>query len=206
MKKLLSYYAQGLLVVIPIAATAFVIFWLVSLVDKHLTIRTENYTIRGGGLVLILIILPIVGYFAKNFLGRKLLETFDNFINKIPIIKLLYAALKDLMQAFTGDQPSFRKPVIVDVAGNGTVYIPGFITRESADFLEMEDHVVVFFPQSYNVAGGNVFVFPSKNVKLIKTDPAEVMAFIVSAGVSGPKGKVVVDSNEQKDQNDFNGN
>ncbi len=186
MKNLIQYFLKGLLVFTPIALTVFVIVWLVQLVDKYLTIRTENYTIHGGGLVILLILLPVIGYFTSQYLGRKLFEWFEKLITKIPLIKLLYNSLKDLMGAFAGDKKSFNKPVLVDLAGNDGAKIVGFVTRESLDFLNIKDHVAVYFPQSYNFAG-NILIFPAKNVRPIDADASDVMAFIVSAGVSGPK-------------------
>lgn len=186
MKKLVNYFFKGLLVFTPIALTGFVVFWVVGLISKHLTIPMGKHTIPGGGLIILLILFPVIGFITSRFLGRKLFEWFERLITKIPLIKLLYNSLKDLMGAFAGEKKSFNKPVLVDITGNDSAKIIGFVTRESLNFLNIKDHVAVYLPQSYNFAG-NVFIFPSKNVKPIDADASEVMAFIVSAGVSGPK-------------------
>lgn len=186
MKKFANYFLRGLLVFTPIALTGFVILWFVGLVGKYLTIPTGKYTIPGGGLIILLILMPVIGYFTSHFLGRKLYEWFERLITKIPLIKLLYNSLKDLMGAFAGEKKSFNKPVLVDMMGNDGAKIIGFVTRESLNFLNIKDHVAVYFPQSYNFAG-NVFIFPTKNVRPVEADASDVMAFIVSAGVSGPK-------------------
>lgn len=186
MKKLLNYFLQGLLVFTPIFLTVFIIVWLVTFVDKYLTIKTEYYTIRGGGLILILIILPILGWLASNFLGRKLVEWMEKLIDKIPLLKLVYHSLKDLVGAFGGGEKKFTRPVSVKLTENGSVKVLGFLTRQSLDCLGIKDSVAVYFPQSYNFAG-NVIIVPSSSVEPLSADASEVMAFIVSAGVSGPK-------------------
>jgi len=186
LSKLLGYFLKGLLVFTPIAITIAVLVWVIMLIDKYLTIETENYTIHGGGLIIILIVLPIIGFLVSNFLGKKLFDWFENLITKIPLVKLLYNSIKDMISAFAGDKKSFNKPVLVSVTKDGSAKILGFITRESMDFLGINDHVAVYMPQSYNFAG-NVLIFPKENVTPVTADPAEVMAFIVSAGVSGVK-------------------
>lgn len=189
MKKLIKYFLQGLLIFAPIALTVFAIIWVVSLIDQYLTIKiSEDFSIRGGGFVLILILLPVLGFLASNYFGQKLVQLIDKLFTKLPLIKLLYNSLKDMINAFAGDQKSFDKPVLVNITGSDEgAKLIGFVTRDSLDFLNIKDHVAVYFPQSYNFAG-NVLVFPSKNITPIDADSADVMTFIVSAGVSGPRG------------------
>ena len=187
LSKLLGYFLKGLLVFTPIAITIFALVWVIMLIDKYLTIPiSEDFSIHGGGLIIIIVVLPIIGFLVSNFLGKKLFDWFESLITKIPLIKLLYNSIKDMISAFAGEKKSFNKPVLVSFTKDNSAKILGFITRESMDFLGINDHVAVYMPQSYNFAG-NVLIFPKENVTPITADPAEVMAFIVSAGVSGVK-------------------
>ena len=104
---------------------------------------------------------------------------------KVPVVKMLYSALKDMIEAFAGDKKSFDKPVLVELIEKGPKAM-GFITRESADFLGIQGHVAVYMPQSYNFAG-QVLIFPASRVLPIELGSGEVMATIVSGGVSGEK-------------------
>jgi uncharacterized membrane protein len=104
----------------------------------------------------------------------------------VPLVKLLYSSIKDLVGAFVGDQKKFDQPVIVNVMPGGSAKALGFVTRKSMDFLGLEKSVAVYFPQSYNFAG-SVLIFPLDQVQPIQADSSEVMAFIVSGGVSGVK-------------------
>lgn len=186
MKKLISYFLQGVLVFTPIALTVFVIGWLLLTIDQYLTFTVKGHTIHGGGFLLFIILMPIVGFVASHYLGKKFFSLIDKLLAKLPLIKLLYNSLKDMISAFAGEKKSFDKPVLVTLDKEDGGKLVGFVTRQSLEFLGLNDHVAVYFPQSYNFAG-NVLIFPASKVKPIDVDPSEVMAFIVSAGVSGPK-------------------
>ena len=136
--------------------------------------------------MLFIILMPIIGFIASHFLGKKFFGLIDKTLAKMPLIKLLYNSLKDMISAFAGEKKSFDKPVLVTIDKEDGAKLVGFVTRQSLEFLGLNDHVAVYFPQSYNFAG-NVLIFPANKVKSIDVDSSEVMAFIVSAGVSGPK-------------------
>jgi uncharacterized membrane protein len=106
---------------------------------------------------------------------------------KLPLVKLLYTSIKDLIGAFVGDQKSFNKPVAVALVPGGPMVL-GFVTNESLESLGLAEHVAVYVPQSYNFAG-NLLLFPKEQVLPIETDSSQVMTFLVSGGVSGKKGQ-----------------
>jgi len=101
----------------------------------------------------------------------------------LPLVKLLYSAAKDMIEAFAGDKKSFDKPVIATIAPGGAAKVVGFVTRDSLDNLGLEDHVAVYMPQSYNFAG-NVLLFPKEAVTPLDIESSQAMAFVVSGGVS----------------------
>jgi uncharacterized membrane protein len=104
--------------------------------------------------------------------------------NGLPIVKLLYSAIKDILEAFAGDKKSFDKPVLAAVGPGSNAKIIGFVTRESLENLGLEDYVAVYMPQSYNFAG-NVLLFPKEAVQPLEIESSQAMAFIVSGGLSG---------------------
>jgi len=81
----------------------------------------------------------------------------------LPVVKLLYSSIKDLLFAFAGEKKSFDKPVIVEMTSGGPKVV-GFITREDLSILSLSEHVAVYLPQSYNFAG-QVLIFPSSRVR-----------------------------------------
>lgn len=178
MKRLMNYFLKGLLVFVPAAVTVFAIVWVFTKVDGLLNVR-----IPGLGLVITIVFITLIGFVASNFIGKKFFALIDGLFTKLPVVKMLYSSIKDVIGAFAGEKKSFDKPALVELAPGGPRAV-GFITRESMEFLSLAGHVAVYFPQSYNFAG-SVLIFPSEQVKPIDVDSTEAMAFVVSGGVSG---------------------
>lgn len=178
MKKLAGYFLKGFLVFVPVAATIGIVKWAMEFVDGLMP-----FDIKYLGLVVLLILIVLTGFLASNFIGKRFFELVDKLFNKVPVVKLLYSALKDMIHAFVGDKKNFDRPVLVELIENGPKAI-GFITRDDTDFLGIEGHVAVYMPQSYNFAG-QVLIFPSDRVSPIKLHRSDVMAIVVSGGVSG---------------------
>ena len=178
MKGLMNYFLKGLLVFVPAALTVFAIVVVFTKLDGLLKIP-----VPGLGLLITILLITLIGFLASNFIGKKLFILVDELFSKLPVVKMLYSAIKDLIGAFASDKKSFDKPAIVELAPGGAKAL-GFITREGLDFLSLSEHVAVYFPQSYNFAG-SVLLFPSERVSPIDIDSSEAMAFVVSGGVSG---------------------
>ena len=105
-------------------------------------------------------------------------------MNKIPIVKLIYSAVKDLLGAFVGDKKKFNKPVLVRINKDNSLYQIGFVTQPDLSDLGLQDMVVVYFPHSYAFSGFHYFV-PKENIKPLNIPGPMAMKFIVSGGVSG---------------------
>ncbi len=178
MKRLISYFLKGLLVFIPAALTVFIIIVVFTKLDGLLRLH-----LPGLGLVITLVFITLIGFLASNFIGKKFFTLIDRLFNKLPLAKLLYSGIKDIIGAFAGEKKSFNKPAIVELTPGGAKAL-GFITRDNLDFLSLSDHVAVYFPQSYNFAG-SILIFPSDRVMPVSIDSSEAMAFVVSGGLSG---------------------
>jgi uncharacterized membrane protein len=182
MKKLIDYFLKGLVVFVPMALTVFLLIWAFRSLDG--AFRTLfKVKVPGMGLLLTLGIIAVIGFIASNFLGKKIFTLIERVFTGLPLVKLLYSAVKDMIEAFAGEKKSFDKPVIANMAPGATAKIIGFITQESLDNLGLKDHVAVYLPQSYNFAG-NVLLFPKESVKPLNIESSQAMAFIVSGGIS----------------------
>jgi len=179
MRRFIKYFLEGLLFVVPLATTIFILYKVFVTVDSWLHLE-----VPGLGFAVTILGIFLVGLLAKNWLTRGALSLIDKLFSKMPFIKLLYSSIKDLIGAFVGEKKSFDKPVIVKLSADGHAKALGFITRESLESFGLADHVAVYFPQSYNFAG-NLLVFPRDQVEVLDVDSAEVMTFLVSGGVSG---------------------
>lgn len=179
MRNFVKYFLRGLLVIVPVAITVYVVYLIFVKVDSLM-----GLPVPGLGFLLTILSVALIGYLAGNFFMRKLLGFMEGIFVKVPFVKIVYTSIKDLLSAFVGEKKSFDRPVLVTLfPGSGTM-VTGFITRESLDSFGLEAHVAVYLPQSYNFAG-NVLLFPREQVTPLKIDSADVMAFIVSGGVSG---------------------
>ena len=179
MKKLFGYFIRGLLVTVPLAVTVYVVYYVFTGVDGWLRIPYP-----GVGFVVTIILITLIGYLASGLFFRGVMKMLDHQVSRIPFIKLVYSSLKDLMKAFVGEKKLFDRPVLVKLTGESDIKVIGFITRDDLDSLGIKDSVAVYLPQAYNFAG-NLIIVPRNQVQPIDKNGPEVMAFIVSAGLSG---------------------
>lgn len=182
MKKLIKYFLKGLVIFVPMALTVFLLIWAFTSLDAVFRDFLPKY-FPGMGILLTFLLIFIVGFVASNLLGKRLFTLIEKLFTGLPLIKLLYSAVKDMIEAFAGEKKSFDKPVIATIAPGGSVKVVGFVTQESLENLGLSDHVAVYLPQSYNFAG-NVLLFPKESVKPLNIESSQAMAFIVSGGVS----------------------
>lgn len=183
MKRLVKYFLKGLLIFVPAALTIFAVVWVFTRLDSLLKIP-----IPGLGFVITIVTITTIGLLASNFVGRKIFGLIEKIFVNVPLLKLLYSAIKDMIEAFAGEKKKFDKPVIVSFAKGSTAKIVGFVTRESLENFGLNDYVAVYLPQSYNFAG-NVLLFPKDSVQPLDVESSDVMAFIVSGGISGGPSK-----------------
>ncbi len=175
-------FLQGLLILSPIAITAYVIYTVFDSIDSLLL----NWVPRGLGFIIVISIITTIGYLGTRFfIGRLLFDGFDYLLEHIPGIKYLYSSIKDVMDSFVGDKRRFNKPVWVCTNLNPEVWRIGFMTQADLSYLGMSAKSAVYLPHSYAISG-YVIVVDAKNIKPItKMTAAEAMKFAVSGGVAG---------------------
>jgi uncharacterized membrane protein len=179
--RFLRYFFSGTLFIVPLTATAYFIFISFQWLDNRL-----NLPYPGLGFAIIIVVITLIGYLSTNYIFKTFGEWFDRGMNRIPLIKLIYSTVKDLMSAFVGDKKKFNKPVLVRINKDNSLYQIGFITQSDLSDLGLDDMVVVYFPHSYAFSGYHYFV-PRENVKPLNIPGTTAMKFIVSGGVSGIK-------------------
>jgi uncharacterized membrane protein len=178
MRALFNYFLRGVVVVAPVAFTAYVCWRLFIAIDSWL-----GLPIPGVGFVVTIGFFVLVGFVASTYLARGAFSILESILERLPFVRLLYTSTKDLLNAFVGEQRRFDKPVLVTLLpGTGGKAI-GFVTQDALEHLGLHGQVAVYFPLSYSVAG-HMLVFPADRVEPLLADSAEVMAFIVSGGVT----------------------
>ncbi len=180
MSRLLRWFFQGLVVVGPLALTLYVCWKVFSTIDELL-----GLPIRGVGFVLTIALVIVVGFLASNLVTKGALGLVERLLTRVPFVRLVYSSTKDMLDAFVGEKRRFDRPVAISIAEGGA-RVFGFITEPSLSRFGMDEHVAVYVPQSYGLAG-NLIAVPRAHVTVIAADSASVMAFIVSGGVAGHK-------------------
>jgi uncharacterized membrane protein len=177
MRRLASYFFRGLIFVAPLAVTVYVCVRTFTAIDGWL-----GLPVRGLGFVVTILAITLIGFLASTILAKSLVSAVDGVMNRLPLVRLLYSATKDLLNAFVGEQPRFNAPVLVPLGG-GPARALGFVTQPSLDQLGLVDYVTVYIPFSYSISG-RLLVFPASAVLPVRAASPDVLAFIVSGGVT----------------------
>lgn len=189
-KALFNYLVRGALVILPVAAALFFIYWAVSKVDYALNLSNVIWVdqiskplyIPGLGILTVLILLIVVGIVVTNFVTEPIKKWVGRWFNRLPVFNVIYTSFKDLTEAFVGDDKKFSEPVVVEVNETGLKKI-GFLTQKDLSKIGYPGDVAVYFPLSYSFAG-QVCLVNADRVKPLKMSASEAMKFIVSGGVS----------------------
>jgi len=176
MKRLTNYFFKGLAFLVPVVLTLYVLYKFFVKVDHIFKFSTP-----GMGILVTLVLVTVIGFIASNFLTKWTVSWVDGLMSRLPLVKMIYSSVKDLIHAFVGEKKGFNKPVTVDLGGG--IKAMGFITTESMAKLGLEGMVAVYLPQSYNFAG-NLIMVPQGQVTPIQADSGDIMAFIVSGGIT----------------------
>jgi uncharacterized membrane protein len=195
MKPIIGLFLTGLAAVLPVVVTLYVLFWLGSTAEAFLggglkLLIPESLYWPGMGVVAGLVLLLVIGALMKAWLFRKVFRWGERMVERIPLVKALYGAVRDLMGFFSNsDTKAMRRAVMVTVCDT-PVRLIGFITRE--DFGDLpagiggDDAVAVYLPMSYQI-GGFTAMIPRSAIQPIDMSIEEAMRFAVTAGMSAVK-------------------
>jgi uncharacterized membrane protein len=179
MKSLARYFVRGCLVLAPLAATVYILYLVFVTIDQLMPLG-----VPGLGFLLTLALITLVGFLTSGVIGRTVVSTFEHLLTQVPLVKLVYTSLKDLVSAVVGDKRRFDTPVAVTLIPGSSIKALGFVTRRSLEQLGVQDHVAVYFPQSYNFAG-NLLLVAATDIQPLRANTGDLMTFIVSGGVTG---------------------
>ena len=188
---LLNYFVKGIIVVLPVGLAMYLMYWAVSSIDNALNLSDvfiENgqgkpLHIPGLGILNVLVVIMLAGVLVTNVITDPIRTWFNRWINRLPFFNFLYSSIKDLTEAFVGDEKKFSEAVIVEVNEFGLKKI-GFLVQKDLTKLGLPGEVAVYFPYSYSFAG-QVVIIAADKVKPIDRNSADMMKFVISGGVSG---------------------
>jgi uncharacterized membrane protein len=186
-----------MVILAPIVITIWAVLSLFNLIDDILPnllhvlfpdfvkLNPQGYPekIPGLGFLVMVVIVFLVGYISSSFIISKLVELFDNILEKTPGVKIIYSTVKDFLEAFAGNKKKFDKPVLVSIE-SPDVWRIGFITQSDVSEFGLHEHVAVYIPHSYAFAGVTFLVKHDRIRKVEKVSSANAMKFVVSGGVT----------------------
>lgn len=183
---ILRYFFQGIIIVSPIAVTAWAAYSIFDVIDTQIPALP-----RGVGFLIVIGSLILLGWMGSTFFVWKfLIDFFDNILERTPFLKFIYGSVKDVVESFMGEKKKFTKPVLVKMRVNPEVYQIGFITQKDLGKMGLIDKVAVYLPHSYAVSGFLVIV-DRDNVTPLDINPADAMKMAVSGGVTGYNDELV---------------
>ena len=191
MKSIGRIFLTGVLTILPILATIYLVVWLFAAVERFLgkqllLLLPDEYYRAGMGLLAALVLIFLIGLLMRAWLFRQLIKLGESLLLKIPLIKVVFRSLKDLFGLFS-DEKSSEALQVVSVQLPGTdMRLLGFLTRN--DFSDMaegvgsENEVAVYLPMSYQV-GGYTVMMPRSQVTPVPMSREEAMRFVLTAGL-----------------------
>ena len=189
--RLRNYFITGAIVLIPIGITIYISIFIIKISSKLLPkqINPNNYLpfdIPGIEILITVILITIIGWLSLSFLGKKILETFNNVLKKIPILRTIYTAVGQLTESFTQSKGSKKSVVIIEYPRK-ELWVVGFATKDNTGEISKktnEELVNVFIPTTPNPTSGFLLMVPKKDLIYLDMSFEEASRFIVSAGTS----------------------
>ena len=188
------YFIAGVVVLIPIGITVYLTLFLVS-ISSNLLPKEINpnhyfpYNIPGVEIVISIILITFIGWLSLSFIGKKMLDIFENILNKIPILRTIYSAIGQMTDTFTNVDKKKKNVVLVEYPRKGS-WAVGFATKDNSGEISnkiKKNLVNVFVPTTPNPTSGFLLMFPKEEIIYLDLTFEEASKFIVSAGTSNPK-------------------
>ena len=197
-----KYFITGLLVLVPLSITVWVITSLVSLMDQSLLLLPTQWRpkaqfgmeIPGLGALLTLLIVFVTGLIATNFFGKQVILLWESLLNRVPVVKSIYSSVKQVSDTLFSDSGNaFRQAVLVQFPHEGAwtiAFITGTPGGDVANHLQ-GDFVSVYVPTTPNPTGGYFIMLPRAEIIALDMSVDEALKYIISMGVVTPPVKIV---------------
>ena len=192
--RLRNNFIVGVVVLIPIGITVYLTLFIIKISSKILPKELNPnhylpYNIPGIEIIISIILITFIGWLSLSFVGKKLLEIFNNILKRIPILRTIYSAFEQMLDIFTKSDENTKNVVLVEYPRKGS-WAVGFATKENKGEISNKSKqslVNVFVPTTPNPTSGFLLMFPKEEVIYLDMSFEEASRFIVSAGSSEPK-------------------
>lgn len=195
MKQITKTFLKGLLAVVPITLTLYLLYWLAVTAEVVLgnifkVFLPNNWYIHGLGFASGLAAVFFVGGFLESENIHRLFRQAEQYVVRVPVVKSIYTTIRDLISVFSSDPgKELTQVVLVDIPASGGKQI-GFITCSdfsgfSDQLNEMDGQVAVYLPFSYQIGGGFTVIMPLTSLVPLAISVEDALRFVATAGVIG---------------------
>ena len=201
MFKIRSWFITGILVLTPIILTVYVAWAFITFVDNlvvpivPIDYRPSNYlpfSIPGLGLIIVFTFTTLVGSLATGLFGRTLIRIWENILNRMPVVRSVYSAIKQILETVMAAQSdAFRQAVLVQYPRKD-IWAIGFVTGSTKGEVGKyvnKKMINVFMPTTPNPTSGFLLFFPEKDLIYLKMSVEDALKLVVSGGMVIPKDK-----------------
>lgn len=193
-----KYLLTGLLILVPLSITVWVLNLIVTTMDQTLQLLPEDvrnhppFNIHGMGVVLTLAIVLVTGLLAHNFVGRRVVHWWEAALRRIPVVNSIYTSVKQVSDTlFSPSGQAFRKAVLIRFPHEKT-WTVGFLVGDPGELLKKPlspDHLTVYVPTAPNPTSGYVLIVHADDIVDLDLSVDDALKFVVSMGVVAPNGK-----------------
>jgi uncharacterized membrane protein len=200
------YLVTGLLVLVPLVITIWVLKTLIGVMDQSLLLlppswRPDNLLgvhIPGFGVILTVLIVLVTGMIATNILGKRVLLIWEAILARVPVVKSIYYSVKQVSDTLFSDSGNaFRKALLVQYPREGSWTIAFLTGHPGGDVVRhlKGDYVSVYVPTTPNPTSGFFLMMPKKDVIELDMSVDEALKYIISMGVVTPDHRPSTNSN-----------
>jgi uncharacterized membrane protein len=198
MARLRAYFLAGILVTAPIAITIYVGVVFIDFIDASIIPLIPKqylpYRIPGLGLIILAVALTLIGWLTAGLFGRWVVRTSDRVLNRMPVVRNVYGAIKQIFETVLAQQSrAFREVVLVEFPRRDAWTI-GFVTaRTQGEVARLagDDLVTIYVPTTPNVTGGYMVFVPRKDVKPLDMSVEDAWKLVISIGIVTPPERLV---------------
>ena len=189
-----NYFITGIVVLVPIGITLYLTKFFVNISSKLIPkeINPNHYlpfSVPGLEILLAVIFISFIGYLSLSFIGKKILQLFNDLLKRIPILRTIYSAIGQMTETLAPNKNSKKSVVLIEYPRKGS-WAVGFATKDNQGEISRKTNknlVNVFVPTTPNPTSGFLLMFPKEEIVYLDMNFEEASKFIVSAGTSDPK-------------------
>lgn len=191
-KFLQTRFLAGVLILTPVVVTGWIFWKIFSSVDNVLKPLQQRYPIidwPGVGFVVVLLLILLVGFFAGNFIGRRVIAKVERVLYNIPLIRRIYHAVKELSEVFLTDRTTVFKEVVMIRYPHRDTFALAFVTRKAGgpfNSLAGSEVLNVFVPTTPNPTSGFLLLVPVKDVIRVPITVEAGLKMVISGGAFTP--------------------